>query len=136
VVTNGHVVQPFYEKNEASFVPRLLEAAVAQACGPALEELAGEARAQRIRALAADPGKIIVGMTETQITHGLFAVEPLQAGLQVDMQITGIINVVHPFLHIDHHPADVIDQLFYPFPLMNPVPKLEITLSVGIRKIS
>lgn len=55
VVTNGHVVQPFYEKNEASFAPRLLEAAVAQACGPALEGLTGEARAQRIRALAADP---------------------------------------------------------------------------------
>ena len=55
VVTNGHVVQPFYEKNEASFVPRLLEQAVAQACGPALEGLGGEARAQRIRTLAADP---------------------------------------------------------------------------------
>jgi hypothetical protein len=55
VATNGHVVQPFYEKNEASFAPRLLEAAVAQACGEALGGLAGEARTQRVRALAADP---------------------------------------------------------------------------------
>ncbi len=55
LVTNGHVVQPFYERNEATLAGQLLEGAVALACRPALEGLAGEARAQRIRALAADP---------------------------------------------------------------------------------
>jgi S1-C subfamily serine protease len=55
VVTNGHVVQPYVEQNDAQYVPILLERAVAQACQPALQGLAGEARAARIRALAADP---------------------------------------------------------------------------------
>ena len=55
VVTNGHVVKPFYEKNEATLGVQVLEQAVWQACRPALEALAGDARAQRIRALAADP---------------------------------------------------------------------------------
>lgn len=56
VVTNGHVVQPFHERNDAALLPQLLERAVWQACRPALEALAGEARAQQVRALAADPG--------------------------------------------------------------------------------
>jgi S1-C subfamily serine protease len=55
VVTNGHVVGPYVEANEGESLPTLLERAVAQSCGSALEGLAGEARAARIRALAADP---------------------------------------------------------------------------------
>jgi hypothetical protein len=55
VVTNGHVVRPYVEQNDAEYLPILLERAVAQACQPALQGLAGDARAARIRALAADP---------------------------------------------------------------------------------
>jgi S1-C subfamily serine protease len=55
VVTNGHVVRPYVAQNEAEYLPRLLERAVAQACPAALQGLAGDARAARIRALAADP---------------------------------------------------------------------------------
>ena len=55
VVTNGHVVRPYVEQNDAEDVPILLERAVAQACPAALQGLAGDARAARIRALAADP---------------------------------------------------------------------------------
>ncbi len=55
VVTNGHVVQPYYERNEAALGAQLLERAVWQACRPALETLVGDVRAQRIRALAAEP---------------------------------------------------------------------------------
>jgi len=55
VVTNGHVVQPYVEQNDAQYLPTLLERAVAQACQPALRGLAGDARAARIRALATDP---------------------------------------------------------------------------------
>jgi S1-C subfamily serine protease len=55
VVTNGHVVQPYVEQNDAEHLAILLERAVAQACEPALQGLAKDARAARIRALAADP---------------------------------------------------------------------------------
>ncbi len=55
VVTNGHVVSPYVEENEGKYLPTLLERAVAQACRSALEGLPGEARAARLRALAADP---------------------------------------------------------------------------------
>lgn len=55
VVTNGHVVLRYYEKNEEKFVTPLLERAVAATCRGMLEGLAGEARAARIRAMAADP---------------------------------------------------------------------------------
>ncbi len=55
VVTNGHVVAPYVEENDQRYLPVLLERAVAQACAPALEELGGEARTARIKALAADP---------------------------------------------------------------------------------
>jgi serine protease Do len=55
VVTNGHVVRPYVEENDAEHLPILLERAVAQACPAALQGLAGDARAARIRALAADP---------------------------------------------------------------------------------
>jgi hypothetical protein len=55
VVTNGHVVRPYQEKNEDEFKGPLRERAVEQACRGALEGLVGEARAVRIRALAADP---------------------------------------------------------------------------------
>jgi hypothetical protein len=55
VVTNGHVVRPYVEQNDGEYLPILLERAVAQACQPALQGLAGDARAARIRALAADP---------------------------------------------------------------------------------
>ncbi len=53
--TNGHVVRPAAEQNDQEYLPKLLEAAVAQACKPALDGLAGDARAARIRALAGDP---------------------------------------------------------------------------------
>ncbi len=71
VATNGHVVQPFYERNEASLGPQLLERAVAQACGAALEGLAGDARAQRIRALAADPANRDGPRIEKKLTVNL-----------------------------------------------------------------
>jgi hypothetical protein len=55
VATNGHVVRPAAEQNDGEYLPKLLEAAVAQACRPALEGLDGQARAARIRALAGEP---------------------------------------------------------------------------------
>ena len=54
VVTNGHVVQLFHERNETSLAQALLERAVEEGCGPALRGLAGKARRQRLRAMAAD----------------------------------------------------------------------------------
>ncbi len=71
VVTNGHVVQPFYEKNEATFGPQLLERAVWQACRPLLEPLAGDARRERIRALAADPANRGALWIEKKLTVNL-----------------------------------------------------------------
>jgi hypothetical protein len=54
-VTNGHVVSPYVEENDDKYLPILLERAVAQACASDLEGLSGEARAARIKALAAAP---------------------------------------------------------------------------------
>ena len=55
VATNGHVVQPFYERNEAALAGELLERAVADGCADALAAAAAEARSREIRALAAEP---------------------------------------------------------------------------------
>ena len=55
VATNGHVVQPFYERNEAALAGELLERAVADACAEALASLPAEARSREVRALAAEP---------------------------------------------------------------------------------
>ena len=55
IVTNGHVVQRFYEMNEAQLAKEFLEKAVAQACGPALAMVPDGARKMRLQAIAADP---------------------------------------------------------------------------------
>ncbi len=55
IVTNGHVIQPYQDGADGAFAAELLEKAVAEACAPELDGLAGPARAQRIQALAAAP---------------------------------------------------------------------------------
>ena len=55
IATNGHVVQRFYEMNEAQLAKEFLEKAVAQACGPALAMVPDGARKMRLQAIAADP---------------------------------------------------------------------------------
>ena len=55
IATNGHVVQRFYEMNEARLATEFLEKAVAQACGPALAMVPDGARKMRLQAIAADP---------------------------------------------------------------------------------
>ena len=56
IATNGHVVQPFHEKNDDALAGELLEAAVGSACEAALSALPADARAREIKALASDPG--------------------------------------------------------------------------------
>jgi len=53
IVTNGHVIQPYQDGADGAFAAELLEKAVAAACAPELDGLAGPARAQRIQVLAA-----------------------------------------------------------------------------------
>jgi S1-C subfamily serine protease len=55
IATNGHVVERFYEMNEAKLAKEFLETAVAAACGPALAMVPEGARKERLRAIAADP---------------------------------------------------------------------------------
>jgi serine protease Do len=55
IVTNGHVVQPYQEGAEGAFATELLEKSVASACATELDGLPAGQRAERIRALAADP---------------------------------------------------------------------------------
>ncbi len=55
IVTNGHVVQPFYEMDDAALSRELGEKAVAEACAPSLEGLPAEARGRQVQALAAAP---------------------------------------------------------------------------------
>ena len=53
VATNGHVVQPYQEGAAGAFAAELLDKAVATACAAELDGLPADARAQRVRALAA-----------------------------------------------------------------------------------
>ncbi len=55
IATNGHVVANFYEKNEKMLGADFLQAAAAEACGPALAMLPDGARKERLRAILADP---------------------------------------------------------------------------------
>ena len=55
IVTNGHVIQPYQDGADSAFAAELLEKAVAEACAPELDGLAGPARAQRVQALATAP---------------------------------------------------------------------------------
>ena len=55
IVTNGHVVQPFYEMDDAALTRELGEKAVGEACAAALEGLSAENRTRQVRALAAEP---------------------------------------------------------------------------------
>jgi S1-C subfamily serine protease len=56
IATNGHVVAGFYEMNERMLGDEFLEAAAAEACGPALATLPEDQRKARLRAILADPG--------------------------------------------------------------------------------
>jgi S1-C subfamily serine protease len=61
IVTNGHVVQRFYEMNESQLAREFLRKAAAMACGPALAMVPDGARKERLRAIVGDPanqGKI------------------------------------------------------------------------------
>ena len=55
IVTNGHVVQPFYEMDDAALARELGEKAAAEACAASLERLADGDRARAVQALAAAP---------------------------------------------------------------------------------
>ena len=55
VVTNGHVVQPFYEMDDAALTRELGEKAVAEGCAASLQGLSAEDRVRQVRALAAAP---------------------------------------------------------------------------------
>jgi hypothetical protein len=55
IVTNGHVVQPFYEMDDAALTRELGEKAVAEGCADSLQGLSAEERARQVRALAAAP---------------------------------------------------------------------------------
>ncbi len=55
IATNGHVVARFYEMNEKILGADILQAAAAEACGPALAMLPEGARKERLRAILADP---------------------------------------------------------------------------------
>lgn len=86
VVTNGHVVQPLYEKDEATLARQLLERALAQACRPALEVLVGENRARRLRALMADPAN----------RRGVTLEKKLQVGLGNGVTYPAEVKVYSP----------------------------------------
>ena len=74
IVTNGHVIQPYQEGADGAFAAELLEKAVAAACTAELDGLAGPARAQRIRALAAAPenrqGLVLDRSLEVHLSNG------------------------------------------------------------------
>jgi hypothetical protein len=53
IVTNGHVVEPFHDKNEGELGAELLRKAIAVACEAELQRLPEASRAQRIESLAA-----------------------------------------------------------------------------------
>jgi hypothetical protein len=55
IVTNGHVVERFFEMNERKLAKDFLESAVLQACGPALAMVPEGARKERLRAIADGP---------------------------------------------------------------------------------
>jgi S1-C subfamily serine protease len=55
IVTNGHVVQPYYETDDAALTRELGEKAVGEACAASLERLSDADRARSVRALAAAP---------------------------------------------------------------------------------
>jgi len=55
IVTNGHVVRPFYEMDDGALTRELGEKAVAEACAASLQELPADARARQVQALAAAP---------------------------------------------------------------------------------
>ncbi len=74
IVTNGHVVQPFQDGNESAFAAELLEKAVATACAAEVDALPNPARAERIRALAAEPmnraGLVIERSLQVNLSNG------------------------------------------------------------------
>ncbi len=56
IVTNGHVVQPFVERDDPALRAELIDKAVAAACGPDLDGLAAGERTRRLAALSALAG--------------------------------------------------------------------------------
>jgi len=55
IVTNGHVVQPFYEMDDAALTRELGEKAVVEGCAASLQGLTADDRTRQVRALAAAP---------------------------------------------------------------------------------
>jgi serine protease Do len=67
IVTNGHVVQPFQEGLDGAVGAELMQKAVTAACGADLDRLSAQARAERIRALAADPAARQAAVVERRL---------------------------------------------------------------------
>ena len=55
IVTNGHVVERYYEMNEQRLAKEFLEKAAVDACGSALSMVPEGARKERLRAIVNDP---------------------------------------------------------------------------------
>ena len=61
--------------------------------------------------LAEDAPPVAAIAAEADIFQGLLAGEDVVAGVVVDVELAGVVVVVHGLVHVDGHAADQVDEL-------------------------